>query len=204
MEFLYSIFPTIQHFGTLGYWIVFLFAFLESLAFIGAFIPGTLVIALAGFSSTQGYLDVSDLLWFAAIGAIIGDNVSYYLGTRGKSFFRDENKFLKLSHIEQGEKFFEKHGDKSVFLGRFLGPIRPIVPFIAGLSKMNLKVFLLWNVISAFLWAAVYVFIGYFFGGAIKTIEVWLSRTTILILVLFVVLGAYWFIKKRKNLVEYL
>ena len=137
MEYLSSILPAIQHLGIFGYWIVLLVSLLESLAFIGTLIPGTIVVMLAGFLSAQGYLDLGDLIWFAAIGAILGDSLSYYLGTKGTKFFHNENKFLKFSHLEKGEKFFKKHGDKSIFFGRFIGPIRPIVPFVAGLFKMN-------------------------------------------------------------------
>lgn len=199
MEFLNSFLPTIQHLGIFGYWVVLLVSLLESLAFVGAVVPGAIVVVLAGFLSAQGYLDLGDLIWFAAIGAILGDGLSYYLGTRGTKLFRAENKLLKLSHLEKGEQFFKKHGNKSIFLGRFIGPLRPIVPFVAGLSKMNKWSFLLWNVASAFLWAATHLLLGYFFGGAIKTIEIWSSRTGIFLFSFFILLAVIWFIVKKSG-----
>ncbi|MHB8842306.1 MAG: LssY C-terminal domain-containing protein [Candidatus Aquicultor sp.] len=199
MEFLNSFLPTFQHLGIWGYWVVALVSLLESLAFVGVVVPGAIIVVLAGFFSAQGYLDLGDLIWFAAIGAILGDSLSYYLGTRGTKLFRAENKLLKLSHLEKGEQFFKKYGNKSIFLGRFIGPIRSIVPFVAGLSKMNKWSFLLWNVTSAFLWAAAHLLLGYFFGGAIKTIEIWSSRMGIFLFSFFLLLVVIWFIVKKSG-----
>lgn len=199
MEFLNHFLPNIQHLGIFGYWAVFLISFLESLAFIGTFIPGAIVVVFAGFLSAQEYYDLGDLIWFVAIGAILGDSLSYYLGTKGTRFFRAENKLLKIGHLEKGERFFKKHGPKSIFLGRFIGPIRPIIPFIAGLSKMNKWSFLLWNMTGAFLWATAHLLLGYFFGGAIKTIEIWSFRAGIFLLVFLVMLIAVWFMFKKKS-----
>ena len=120
-----------------GYLVIFLVSLLESLAFVGIFIPGTVVIVFAGFAAAQGYLQVAAVLWFAAIGAIVGDALSFSLGKRGTRLFRNEHKILRAAHLERGEKFLKQHGSKSVFLGRFIGPIRPIIPFVAGMLKMN-------------------------------------------------------------------
>ncbi|MSR71694.1 MAG: DedA family protein [Candidatus Taylorbacteria bacterium] len=199
MEFLTLLLPTFQHLGVWGYWVVALVSLLESLAFVGAVIPGAIIVVLAGFMSAQGYFDFGDLIWFAAIGAILGDSLSYYLGTRGTKLFRAENKLLKLNHLAKSEQFFKKYGNKSIFLGRFIGPIRAIVPFVAGLSKMNQWSFLLWNVTSAFLWAVVHLLLGYFFGGAIKTIEIWSSRIGIFLFSFFLLLAVVWFIVKKNG-----
>ena len=164
------------------YWIVLLISLAETLPLIGLIVPGTIFIGLFGFFSAQGYLDIGDLIWFSAIGAIVGDGISYYLGTKGTKLFREENKILKLSHLEKGEDFFRKHGNKSVFLGRFISPLRPIIPFVAGLSRMDKKAFLFWNVISGILWATSFLLLGYFFGGALNAIEVWSSQVGIFIL----------------------
>ncbi len=197
MDFLTSLLPTIQHLGVWGYWLILLISLAESLAFVGIFVPGGLLVLLAGFLSAEGYLDLGDLIWFAALGAIIGDGISYWLGTKGLKFFRNENKILKLSHLERGERFFKKHGNKSVFLGRFIGPIRPIVPFVAGLLKMNKRSFFLWNITSAFLWAALYLLLGYFFGGAITIIETWSTRAGFFALALIVLFVVVWFLLKK-------
>ncbi len=197
MEFLISLLPTFAHLGHFGYWLVLLFSFAESLAFVGVFIPGTVFIIVAGFFSSQGYLDLGDLILFATAGAIVGDGLSYWLGTKGTGLFRYENKLLKLEHLEKGESFFKKHGGKSVFLGRFLGPLRSVVPFIAGISKMKLPSFLLWNVTSGFLWAALYTMLGYFFGGTIHVVEKWPSRAGSIAVIAIVSIVVLWVILKK-------
>ena len=186
MDFINSFLPTIQHFGIFGYWVVLFISLAESLPFIGLIIPGTILVGLFGFFSAQGYLDIGDLIWFAAIGAVLGDGISYYLGTKGTKLFRQENKILKLSHLESGEQFFKKHGNKSIFLGRFISPLRPIIPFVAGLFRMDKKVFLFWNIISGILWAISSLFLGYFFGGALNVIEIWSSRAGLSVLAVVV------------------
>ena len=193
----FSFLPYLDNLGALGYWIVFLIAFFEALAFVGALMPGASLMVFAGFLSTQGYFHIGDLIWFAAIGAIVGDAASYYLGTHGTNFFRAENKLLKVSHLERAQRFFERYGGKSIFLGRFIGPIRPIVPFVAGLSRMKIQTFLFWNVISGFSWAFFHLFLGYFFGGAFKAIEAWSTRAGFFVLGLFLITVVIWLVLKK-------
>ncbi|MFA6158331.1 MAG: DedA family protein [Candidatus Paceibacterota bacterium] len=199
MNSLAHLLPTFEHLGMFGYWFVFLISFLESLALVGAFVPGALVVVSAGFFSSQGYLDIGDLIWFAAIGAILGDGVSYYLGTKGERFFKNENRLLKASHLDKGKAFFAKYGSKSVFIGRFVGIIRPITPFVAGLSKMPLRSFLFWNVTSAFLWAPLYLFVGYFFGDAFLQIEKWTGRVSMIAIGIASIAGVVWFLSRKEK-----
>lgn len=199
MDFINTLLPHLENLGVWGYWLVFGFSLVESLAFLGALIPGTVTVIFFGFLSAQGYFDFGDLIWFVAIGAIMGDNLSYYLGTKGTRLFKNENKFLKANHIDAGKRFFKKHGSKSVFLARFISPLRPIVPFIAGLTKMDFGVFIFWNVLSGFLWAIVNLTLGYFFGGAIEAIEKWTGRMSMFFLVAIVIIFAVTFIKKMKK-----
>ena len=166
MDYFHSLLPDIQNLGIWGYWVFFLVSALESSTIAGIIIPGATIVVLAGVLAAQGIFDIGDLFLFVAFGAIVGDNISYYLGRHANQFFKKENKIFKLSHVQKGERFFNKHGNKSVFLGRFVGPIRSIVPFIAGISKMNRWTFLFWNVTSAFVWAAATLALGYFFGGS--------------------------------------
>lgn len=199
--------PTLQHFSILGYWIVLLVALLESLVLVGVFIPGTVVVILAGFLAAKGYLDVGDLIWFAAIGAMLGDGISFFLGKKGTRLFRPNSKLFKLSYLEKGEAFLKKHGTKSIFFGRFMGPIRPISPFVAGMFKMDTKRFYFWNFLSAIAWATLYVLLGYFFGQAWQVIAAWSTRIGIFILAIFVffiiVYALRWLvIRKGKQIFE--
>ncbi|MFZ2204990.1 MAG: DedA family protein [Minisyncoccia bacterium] len=190
-----NILPKFESFGYWGYAISFTIAFLESIAFIGAILPGSTVIVIIGFLSSQGILNIWNLLWIAALGAMTGDCVSYYLGTKGKRFFPGEGRLLKRDHLERAEYFFKKHGGKSIFLARFIGPLRPIVPFVAGFSKMNLKTFLFWNLSSAVLWAVSHLVLGYFLGSAIGKIAFWSKWVSIIGGIIFISIIT-WFISR--------
>ncbi len=204
MDFIFQLFPTFENLGIFGYWVAFLAAFLESLAIVGTFIPGAIIVVIFGFLCAQDYFNIINLIWFVAIGAILGDVVSYYLGTKGKMFFKNENKLLHISHLETGEEFFRKHGNKSIFLGRFIGPLRAIVPFVAGLSRMDIKVFLFWNITSGILWAIIHVLIGYFFGGTLSVVEAWMGRIGFIIVGLILVsIVVYFVYKKGRNLISF-
>ncbi|MFH1193362.1 MAG: LssY C-terminal domain-containing protein [bacterium] len=199
VEFLNSLLPVFERLGAGGYWIIFLVAFLESLTIIGSFVPGTIITLFFGFLASQNFFDIGDLIWFAAAGAILGDVASYYLGRKGTHLFKNENKLLKLSHLEKGEKFFHRHGAKSLLLGRFVAPLRAIIPFIAGLSKMRQRPFWFWAIFGGFFWAAIYLLAGYFFGGALGAAEAWSARIGIFILIFAVFLAVIWLaIKKGK------
>lgn len=190
---LMHILPTIEHFRGLGYWIAFLSALLESLVLIGVFVPGTTVILLFGLLASQGTFDLGDLLWFVCIGAIFGDGVSFYLGRRGQHYIYVENKLFRKEHLEKAQAFFQRHGGKSVFIGRFVGPMRAIIPFIAGMSGMPGRVFVLWNVSSALIWAFTFLLLGYFFGHALQAVETWSTRIGLALLVLAGCVAAiYW------------
>ena len=122
MTFIDTLIPTLQSLGILFYWFILLVSILEVIPFVGSFLPGAVLVVLAGFLSAQGYYHFRDLIWFAAIGAIIGDSITYWLGTKGTRFFKHENKILKLSHIDKGQAFFKKLFWSSFFLKSFNAP----------------------------------------------------------------------------------
>ncbi|HEY3309235.1 MAG TPA: LssY C-terminal domain-containing protein [Desulfuromonadaceae bacterium] len=188
MEIINNLLPQIEHFRILGYWLVLFISLLESLVLVGVIVPGAVLVVFAGALAAQGYFDLGDLVWFTAIGAVLGDGISFLLGQRGTGLFKETNKVLKVSYLEAGEQFFRKHGAKSIFLGRFIGLVRAVIPFVAGLSGMAAKRFYLWNILSAFAWAASHLLAGYFLGQAWQLVEVWTSRAGIFLAALILVL----------------
>lgn len=191
----------LKYLGPYAHQIVFLFSFVESIAFIGSFIPGSTVVIIAGFLSAQGYLNFWQLVVYAWVGAVMGDVMSYYMGARSTKFFKPDSRFLKEEYLGAGKAFFARHGGKSVFLSRFISPLRAIVPFIAGVSKMDKKSFVIWNVLSGIMWAWAHVALGYFFGDAWKKIDAWSTRISLIILAIIVLGGALWYMRRKKNLV---
>ena len=196
MDFFLNILTIVQSLGHWGYAVAFLFAFTESLALVGGFVPGSTAIVILGFMSANGYLNPLWLCLPVVIGAILGDSVRYWLGSKGTHLFRDENKILKASHLELGKTFFHKHGDKSIFLGRFVGVIRAMIPFTAGLAKMKQSKFLFWNIISGVAWGVSHIYLGYFFGGALKAIEIVSKRLALFILIVLFFAFIIWILIK--------
>lgn len=196
-----TLLPAIEHFRMLGYWAVLLLSLLESLAFVGVVVPGAVFVVFAGSLAAKGYFDLGDLVWFAFAGAILGDGISFRMGKGGHIRFREDNRIFKPVLLEKGKKFFARHGGKSIFLGRFVGLIRAVIPFVAGMSGMEAKRFYLWNVASAIVWAAAHVLAGYFLGQAWRTVETWSTRFgVVLAAVLLLALCVFWlkrFFEKR-------
>jgi len=193
-EFLQSLVPQIEHFKILSYWIVFIAAFFESLVLIGLFFPGTLIVVFAGFLVTQQVFDFGDLIWFAVLGAVLGDQLSFYLGKNKSAFLI--NRF-KDKTILNARKYFNNHGGKSIVFGRFFGPFRAFIPFVAGTMKMKQLYFSVLNVISAILWALCYISLGYFFGTAWKAVEIWTSRVGFILsgLIVLIIISSFLFKK---------
>lgn len=149
---------------------LFLTAFLESLALAGILVPGVAIIFAVAVLA--GRVDVSwaAVLFWAGAGAIAGDCISFALGRRFKGRL---DRLWPLNHfpgfIAKGEVFFHRHGGKSVVIGRFVGPIRPVIPLIAGAFMMPWRRFLAFNLTSALAWAPAYVLPGYLVGASLAS-----------------------------------
>ena len=190
------ILPSIEHFRIGGYWIAFFAALLETTVGIGLVLPGSTLILFLGALSAGGYLDLGDLIWFAVMGAIIGDNLNYYLGKKyGARWLRKGFWFLKSQHVEKARHFMDAHGAKSIFLGRFIPSVKEVVPFIAGSVGMRKKTFLLWNTLGAIGWGFQWVLAGYIFAQSLNMAKLWLSRMGLVLVLLFILGGIVYFFK---------
>ncbi|WP_092828710.1 bifunctional DedA family/phosphatase PAP2 family protein [Vreelandella subterranea] len=138
---------------------------LESLALIGLLVPGVVLItALASIAGHQ-MVALPWLIGAAFTGAVLGDGLSYFLGYRHRDTVITRWPLSQHPEwINRGARFFERYGIYSVFIGRFVGPVRPIIPLIAGMMHMPSRTFLLANVASAALWAPAYVLPGFLLG----------------------------------------
>jgi len=204
MEWINHLLPVVQSYTSLGYWLIFLIAFFEAFVFIGSFIPGTFIIIFYGFLAAGGYFNLGDLIILSILGAVLGDGASFYLGTWSKNLFHKNNFLFNTKYLVKSQKFFDKHGDKSIFWGRFIGVIKPFVPFVAGLSGMNTRKFIFWNIFSAIIWALAHLLAGYFFGGAFKAVEIWITRLGAVAFASLTFFFVLWFsIKKGERALEY-
>lgn len=157
--------------------IIFIVAMLESLAIIGIVVPGVAIMFAIGTLISNGTLDlISSILW-AAAGASVGDALSFALGWHYKdriyqtSYFSTHQKLLDKGHV-----FFEKYGIISILIGRFIGPIRAIIPLVAGILKMPLKYYIPINIFASALWAPAYLLPGLFFGMSVSELQNYLPE----------------------------
>lgn len=145
----------------ISYLAIFIVALTESLAVVGLLVPGTLLLMSIGAVVGSGGLSWQFTMFFATLGAIIGDGISYWLGRYYQQHIKTY--WPLRAHpqlLARGEIFFQCHGGKSVFLGRFVGPIRPIIPLVAGMLNMSVRSFIGVNVLSAVIWSGAYLFPG--------------------------------------------
>jgi membrane protein DedA with SNARE-associated domain len=190
--------PIVDSLGGWIYVILFGVAILESTPVIGTFTPGTLMLMFFGFLILIADLSLITCVIVATSGAVLGDYLAYYLGRFGTRFFKEHTGLLRISHLEQGKVFFNKHGGKSVLIGRFIGPIRPIVPMVAGAVHMSMRRFIPLNVSGALLWCATLISIGYVAGDQWNKAESVLSFIGDVGALILVIWGAiYWFKRKK-------
>jgi len=153
-----------------SYLVILFFSFLDTIFLIGTIFPGSIFVIGAGFLASYHVLNIWFCLFFVLVGGLIGDLITYYLGGHSSKWFRHDSKLFKMSYIEKGQKFFDKYGNKSIILGRFMGVIKAVVPYVAGLVKMDFKKFFYLNLISGFLWSVIYLSLGYFLGKSVDGI----------------------------------
>lgn len=179
-----------------AYATVFLAAFTESLAVVGLFIPGALVMFGAGAVVAVGSLELWATLAWAAAGAVAGDASSYWLGRHYRAELPNRWPFMRYpTLLAKGTLFFHRHGAMSIFLGRFVGPIRPVIPAVAGMLGMPPTRFYAANILSALGWAPAYILPGVVFGASLGLAGAVASRLAlILVLLLIMIWSGIWIV----------
>lgn len=164
-----------QHLNTwadgLGVWlyaVLFLIVFCETGLVVTPFLPGDSLLFAVGALAATG--NVIQLYWVApllCIAAILGDAVNYAIGYRvgPKVFTQEKSRLLNKNHLIKAQKFYEKHGGKTIILARFIPIIRTFAPFVAGIGKMEYPRFALFNVTGALLWVLSFLIAGNLFGN---------------------------------------
>lgn len=166
----------------------FVMAFAESMIFIGGIIPGSLAITAIGTLAGADIIPIYSTLLAAILGAIGGDFASFFIGRYFKEQLKDFAVFKKYPQtIAYGEHFFKKYGAKSVFFARFIGPIRAIVPAIAGMMNMRVHHFIIANSLSAIGWSILFFYPGVLIGRGHENIQKYLVEILLGIFIFFII-----------------
>jgi membrane protein DedA with SNARE-associated domain len=186
----------VHHYGLIA---LFLVVMLES---GGLPLPGETALVTASIYASQGHLNIVEVIVVAAAAAIIGDNLGYWIGRTGGRKLLHRISFLERwskRNLERGERFFERHGGKTIFIARFFSILRVTAAWIAGISRMHWWTFFLWNAAGGIVWATLVGLVAYYVGhaaaDAIGQYGLWAGAGIVVLLAIVWAVVHFW--KKR-------
>lgn len=178
-----------------GFTIVFLVALFESLVLIGILLPGIVILFGVGTLIGLGIMELVPIWLAASFGAILGDSLSYMLGRRFRGHLLDIWPFSRYPALmERGTLFFRTHGAKSVVAGRFIGPLRPIIPAVAGMMGMKPGRFIAVDIPACVTWAPSFLLPGMLFGASLEVASEYTGRLTVMLVILLAILWSTWWL----------
>ncbi len=201
MNFLHDSLQLIeQYMLAYGYWAVFFGVMLEN---AGVPVPGETILLIAGYFASTGTFHLGLVMLIAATGAVIGDNIGFAIGHHygrnvllrvGRFFFLTPKRFAHM------ENYFERHGNKTILVARFITGLRVFAALLAGASKMPWRVFIVFNVAGAVLWSVVITTLGYLFGQSLPLLVKWVGRSGTILLISAIVIGiVVWRVRKHRK-----
>jgi membrane protein DedA with SNARE-associated domain/membrane-associated phospholipid phosphatase len=186
--------------GSWTYLLVGAMAYFETGAFIGLIAPGETALLLGGLVAGQGRIDLLTMIAIVWAAAVAGDLTSFFLGRRlGRTFLVRHGPKVQITEerLHQVEGFFDRHGGKAILIGRFVGLVRAVAPFLAGSSGMPLRRFVPYDIVGAGLWGSTFVVIGYVFWQSFSQVVDYakkgaLALGTVIVLVVAIVWAVRW------------
>ena len=192
-----------ERLGNWTYVLVGALAFCETGAFIGLIAPGETALLLGGLVAGQGQVDVLTMIAVVWACAVAGDLTSFYLGRRlGRAFMVKHGAKVQITEarLEQVERFFDRHGGKAILIGRFVGLVRAVAPFMAGSSGMPLRRFVPYDVIGAGLWGSTFVVLGYVFWQSFSQLVDYAKKGALALgAVIVLVVAIVWVVRWLRN-----
>jgi membrane protein DedA with SNARE-associated domain/membrane-associated phospholipid phosphatase len=155
-----------QALGPWTYALVGVLAFLETGAFVGLVAPGETVVMAGGVIAGQGEIQLLPLIGLVWLCAVLGDTTSFYIGRKlGRRFLERHGPRVKITpeRLDQVEGYFERYGGRTILIGRFIGLVRALAPFVAGSSGLPYRRFIPYSIVGCGLWATTFCVIGYLF-----------------------------------------
>src|SRR3954451_15485235 len=200
--------PSLEHIikslaDTLGKWtyvLVGAMAFLETGAFVGFIAPGEFTVILGGVIAGEGTISIIPLIGIVWACAIAGDSISFLIGHRvGRQFLLKHGAKLRITEqrFHQVEDYFDRHGGKTIVIGRFIGFVRPLAPFIAGTSRMTYGRFIPYSIVGTGLWGTTFCLVGYIFWRSFDKVSNIAGKATLGLGILAVLIGGILYARHR-------
>jgi len=180
--------------GWAGFW-VFVMSFIESLAFVGILVPGIIILFGLGAFISLGAMDMTPIWLWGSLGALAGDVSSYAIGRRYRERLAVTwpfNRFPRM--LERGRDYFRVHGPKSVVIGRFIGPLRPVIPVTSGMLGLSPRRFLLVDIPACIVWTPAYLVPGMLFGASLEAASEYAGRMSLVLVIAVVALWFTWWL----------
>lgn len=182
-----------------GLLLIALIIFAESGMMVGFLFPGDTLLFSAGIFAAQGTFPIELAVPVIALAAILGDNTGYQIGrSMGRKLFKEDNLIFRHEYIMKAEKFYEKHGTKTMLLAHFIPVIRSFAPVVAGVAKMNRAQYILYDTIGVIGWAVGITLLGYFLGSRIPGVEHYIEPVLLAVIVIFLAPTLYHAFKDPK------
>jgi membrane protein DedA with SNARE-associated domain len=189
----------VELFARYGYWAVFVGVFLEN---AGLPVPGETALLAGAALSRSGTLFLPLVIMTAIGGAVLGDNVGFWIGRRGGRALVERfgaRAGVTPARLAQFDRFFDRHGAKTVFIARFVTGLRVVGAVLAGASDLSWGRFLVYNSTGAIAWATTFGLVGYMLAYSWETLERWIGRTGFALLALIVIGGLVFVLRKRQD-----
>jgi membrane-associated protein len=168
------------------YAILFGVIFIETGLVLMPLLPGDSLLFAAGSFAALGVIDINILLPLLIVAAIAGDTVNYWIGREGGTRIlkhRHLSRFINDHHLAKAQAFYEKHAFLSIILARFMPIVRTFAPFVAGMTKMNYRKFMVYNAIGGMVWVTLFLLLGFWFGN-LPIVQEYFGTVIIAIIVL--------------------
>jgi len=188
----------IRAFGYIG---IFAIIFAESGIFFAFFLPGDTLLFTAGFLASQGYLNIALVMFLVFVASFTGLLVGYFIGKKigEKIFYKKGSWLFDPKNLKRTRLFYEKYGDKTMVLSRFVPIIRTFAPLLAGVGNMNFRTFVKSSLLGSALWVLIVIPTGYFIGNKIPSIHEYVMPVVTILFTLTFLPIIWHFLKQGKK-----
>lgn len=169
-----------------GLLMIALIVYAESGMMVGFFLPGDTLLLSAGVLAASGQFPIELSVAVIALAAVLGDNTGYIIGrTMGRRLFKKKDGIIfRQEYVQKAEKFYEKHGAKTLLIAHYVPIVRSFAPLVAGVGKMNRTQFFMYDLIGASSWAILITLLGYWFGSRIPDLDKYIAPVVLAVMLI--------------------